>query len=139
MERRRGGGQAGPRERLLAGRAMRARQLQRYTSGSVPEPTGIHVDEMKDNEIGPKRPKFIDASNSSALPLTTIQFHNDIVRRRNANMARVLNNIRDTDIPIAFGVRGGRRGLFVNNMDRNLAQRYDLVAFRRSDNDEKTN
>jgi hypothetical protein len=139
MERRRGGGQAGPRERLLADRATRARQLQRYTSGSVPEPTGIHVDEMKDNEIGPKRPKFIDASNSSALPLTTIQFHNDIVRRRNANISRVLEDIRNVQIAQGMDIRGGRRGLFVNNLDRNLDRIYNMRVYRFTGEDEKQN
>ena len=170
---RRGGGQAGQirsiRERALAARdarlaardaraaqvAARERQLLRSGAGAVALPASTqYSDDMKDNEIGPKRPKFINPSDirvpdvsssiqwqdpNNRIPLTAMEYHNNIVRQRNANISRVLEDIRNVAIPIGLQVRGGRRGLFVNNLDRNLDQAYNMRVYRFSGEDEKQN
>lgn len=162
---RRGGRQAGQltvREQALAARDARAarsaardRQRVRAGAGSIPLPSSTqYSDDMKDNEIGPKRPKFINPSDmivpnvssftqwqdpTNRVPQTAMEYHNEAVRRRNANISRVLEDIRNVQVPIGMGVRGGRRGLFVNNLDRNVGQAYNLLVYRRSNDDEKTN
>jgi hypothetical protein len=141
--------------RLAAQSAARERQVLRSGAGAIPLPaSNQYSDDMKDNEIGPKRPKFIDPSDirvpdvsssiqwqdpNNRVPLTAMQYHNEIVRRRNANISRVLEDIRNVQIPIGMEVRGGRRGLFVNNLDRNIDQAYNMRVYRFTGEDEKQN
>jgi hypothetical protein len=163
MQRRQPGQGLTLRERQLAARdaraarsAARERQVLRSGAGAIPLPASTqYSDDMKDNEVGPKRPKFINPSDmtvpdvsssiqwqdpNNRVPLTAMQYHNEIVRRRNANISRVLEDIRNTSIPMAWGdIPRGRTGLFVNNLDRNLDRRINLMAYRRSFDDEKQN
>lgn len=167
MQRRQPGQGLTLRERALAARDARLaardaraaqsatfqRQRLRASAGSIPMPASSqYSDEIKDNEIGPKRPKFINPSDvtipqtnhfvqfNNRVPLTAIEYHNQIVRQRNANISRVLEDIRNTSIPMAFGdIPRGRTGLFVNNLDRNLNQRMNLMIHRHSFDDEKQN
>jgi hypothetical protein len=170
---RRGGGQAGQirqiRERALARRNVQENQrrqerFERFAnrmnsgmiSNDVNETYERYNDEMKDNEIGPKRPKYITPSSvrtlgttqpnqiqypteNVRLPQTAVDYHNQIVQRRNENISRVLDDIRNTAIPMGMQVRGGRRGLFVNNLDRNINQAINMRAYRFSGEDEKQN
>lgn len=143
------------RARLAAQRDARERQFLRANAGSIPVQSSTqYSDDMKDNEFGPKRPKFINPSDirlpgvSSAIQWqdpnnrvsqTAMDYHNNIVQRRNANISRVLEDIRNLAIAQGMGVRGGRRGLFVNNLDRNLDQAYNMRVYRFSGEDEKQN
>lgn len=167
MQRRQAGQGLTLRERALAARDARRAQFQRNAAesfarqrerqrlmvGAIQTPTNSN-DDMKDNEIGPKRPRFIDSSNltlpnlsdsaqsqipNNMIPLSAIEYHNQIVRRRNANITRVLNDIQNVAITNAMQLPPGRAGLFINNFDRNIAQALNLRTGRSFDNDEKRN
>ena len=142
--------------RLAAQSAARERQVLRANAGTIPlRASTQYSDDMKDNEFGPKRPKFIDPSDirlpdvSSAIqfqdpnnrvPQTAMEYHNNIVRRRNANISRVLEDIRNVSVARGLGgVVGGRLGRVVNNLNNEIERRMAQVVYRFGGEDEKQN
>jgi hypothetical protein len=145
--------------RLAAQSAARERQVLRANVGTIPlRASTQYSDDMKDNEFGPKRPKFIDPSDirlpdvSSAIqwqdpnnrvPQTAMEYHNDIVRRRNANISRVLEDIRNVSVAQGLGPTvgavGGRLGRVVNNLNNQIERRMAQVVYRFGGEDEKQN